>query len=90
MLYRYKIGKQRLKEIWGVNVVATPNALAGSIFLYEHPEARAENLMWALQNNFIHRTSMTVIPMGAMAEIDCGCAKFSILESGVAENEFGR
>ena len=46
--------------------------------------------MWALQNNFIHRTPMTVIPMGAMAEIDCGCAKFSILESGVAENEFGR
>ena len=64
MLYRYEIGKQRLEEIWGINVVAIPNALAGSIFLYEHPEARAENLMWALQNNFIHRTPMTVIPMG--------------------------
>ena len=32
MLYRYKIGKQRLEEIWGINVAATPNALAGSIF----------------------------------------------------------
>ena len=29
MLYRYEIGKQRLEEF---NAVATPNALAGSIF----------------------------------------------------------
>ena len=48
MLYRYEIGKQRLEDIWGVNVIPTPNALKGSQFLYEHPEARAEDLMWAL------------------------------------------
>ena len=54
MLYRYEIGKKRLEEIWSVNVVSTPNALAGSSFLYEHPEARAEDLMWALQNNEIN------------------------------------
>lgn len=33
--------------------------------------------------DFIHRTPMTVIPMGAKCEIDCDNARFSILESGV-------
>lgn len=54
MLYRYEIGKRRLEEIWGVHVITTPNALAGSKFLYEHPEARAEDLMWAMQNTEIN------------------------------------
>lgn len=54
MLYRYEIGKSRLEKIWDVNVVTTPYALAGSKFLYEHPEARAEDLMWALQNEDIN------------------------------------
>ena len=53
MLYRYEIGKQRLEEIWGVHVITTPNALAGSKFLYEHPEARGQDLMWAMQNKEI-------------------------------------
>ena len=50
MLYRYEIGRKRLEEIWGVHVVTAPHALAGSKFLYEYPEARAGDLMWALQN----------------------------------------
>jgi muramoyltetrapeptide carboxypeptidase LdcA involved in peptidoglycan recycling len=33
--------------------------------------------------DFGHRTPMTVLPIGAMAEIDCDAASFSILESGV-------
>ena len=33
---------------------------------------------------FVHRTPMTVIPMGAMAEIDCGRVTFTIMEAGVA------
>lgn len=53
MLYRYEIGKERLEKIWGVHVITTPNALAGSKFLYEHPEARAEDLMWAMRNKEI-------------------------------------
>ena len=50
MLYRYEIGKRRLEEIWGIHVITTPKALAGSSYLYEHPEARAEDLMWAMKN----------------------------------------
>ncbi len=54
MLYRYEVGKRRLEEIWGIHVILTPNALAGSNFLYEHPEARAEDLMWAMQDKKIN------------------------------------
>ncbi len=53
MLYRYELGRKRLEAVRGVHIVTTPNALAGSKFLYEHPEARAEDLMWALQNQEI-------------------------------------
>ncbi len=54
MLYRYEVGKRRLEKIWGIHVIPTPNALAGSNFLYEHPEARAEDLMWAMQDKKIN------------------------------------
>lgn len=50
MLARYETGKRRLEEIWGINAVPTPNALSGSRYLYEHPEVRASDLMWALRN----------------------------------------
>lgn len=50
MLPRYEVGKQRLEDIFRVKVIETPNALKGSTYLYEHPEKRGEDLMWALQN----------------------------------------
>lgn len=54
MLWRYESGKRRLEEIWGVHVIATPNALAGSDYLYRHPEVRAGDLMWAMQNQEVN------------------------------------
>lgn len=36
-----------------------------------------------LNVDFGHRTPMTILPIGAMAEIDCDKGTFSILESGV-------
>lgn len=53
MLPRYKIGKKRLEDLFGLNVIETPNALKGSSFLYEYPEKRAEDLMWALKDPLI-------------------------------------
>ena len=34
--------------------------------------------------DFIHRTPMTVIPVGAQMEIDCDVPKIEILEPGVS------
>lgn len=51
MRERYEIGKQRLKEIFGLNVIETPNCLKGNEFLYNNPKARAEDFIWALTNS---------------------------------------
>ncbi len=48
-------------------------------------EARREDIPVLSNVDFVHRTPMTVVPMGAMAEIDCSCAKFKIMEPGVVE-----
>lgn len=53
MLKRYETGKRRFEEIFGVRVIETPHALHGSAYLYEHPEKRAEDLMWALKDDSI-------------------------------------
>ena len=40
-------------------------------------------LMVIVENvDFIHRTPMTVLPAGALTEIDCDSNKITILESG--------
>ncbi len=49
MRWRYELGKKRLEECFGLHVVETPHALAGSDYLYQPPEARAEDLLWALK-----------------------------------------
>ena len=53
MISRYMLGKRRFERIFNVKVVETPNALKGSEYLYEHPEKRAEDLMWALRDDSI-------------------------------------
>lgn len=54
MLERYNIGKKRLINIFGLNVVEAPNSLKGNEYLYKNPKARADDLMWALENNSIN------------------------------------
>lgn len=46
-LHKYYLGKERLEEVFGLEVVAMPHALKGSSYLYEHPEKRAEDWMEA-------------------------------------------
>lgn len=54
MLKRFYIGKKRLEDIWGIQATPTPHALSGSDYLYRNPQARADDLMWALQNDEIN------------------------------------
>jgi len=51
--WRYDQGVKRLEEVFGLNVVAMPHSLKGSEYLYDHPEARAEDLNNAFQNDEI-------------------------------------
>lgn len=48
--WKYELGVQRLKEL-GLQVIAAPNSLKGEAFLKEHPEARAEDVMWAFEKS---------------------------------------
>ena len=50
---RYEIGKKRVEELFGLNVIEMPNSLKGSEYLDKHPEARAEDLMNAFKNKEI-------------------------------------
>lgn len=44
---RYQAGKQELEQGFGLTVVEMPHALADDQWLYQHPEARAKDLMQA-------------------------------------------
>lgn len=77
-LWRYRIGVQRLKNIFGLNVVAAPNSLKGSDYLEKNPQARAEDIMWAFENSNVKaiianvggNDSIKVVPY-----IDANCIK---------------
>ncbi|MUV37745.1 Muramoyltetrapeptide carboxypeptidase [Lentibacillus sp. JNUCC-1] len=51
--WRYDQGVERLRDVFGLDVVAMPNSLKGVDYLYEHPEARAEDLMQAFGDDNI-------------------------------------
>lgn len=46
-------------------------------------EAGREDMLILANVDFIHRTPMTILPVGAMAEMDCDNGRLSIIESGV-------
>ena len=48
--FRYEIGKQRLAEVFGLQVREYPTTLAGSEKVYRHPELRAQDLMAAFED----------------------------------------
>lgn len=50
---RYKAGKKQLENIFGLKVVETKNALKSSDWIYQNPEARANDLMEALEDKTI-------------------------------------
>jgi len=52
-LHRYQTGKSRLESEFGLNVVTMPNALKGIEYLYNHPQARAADLMAAFKDDSI-------------------------------------
>ena len=48
--WRYEQGIDRLRNVFGLEVVAMPNSLKGGDYLYENPQARAEDLMNAFKD----------------------------------------
>lgn len=53
LLWRYNLGKKRLQEQFGLEVIEMPNTLKGTDYLYRYPEKRAEDLMKAFSDSSI-------------------------------------
>ncbi|WP_066371312.1 S66 family peptidase [Neobacillus fumarioli] len=51
--WRYEQGVKRLEEIFGLQVIPMPNSLKGGDYLYQYPQARAEDLMTAFSDKSI-------------------------------------
>jgi|SRR5690625_2368899 len=51
--WRYNVGVERLEKVFGLKVIPMPNSLKGIDYLYEHPKARAEDLMEAFSDKKI-------------------------------------
>lgn len=49
-LHKYHLARERLERDYGLRVAAMPNALKGIDYLYQHPEARAQDLMDAFRD----------------------------------------
>lgn len=49
-VHKFYLAKERMKDLFGLDLVAMPNALKGIDFIYNHPEARAEDLMDAFKD----------------------------------------
>lgn len=48
--WRYEQGVKRLEEVFGLTIIPMPNSLKGSEFIYNNPQARAEDLMTAFKD----------------------------------------
>jgi len=57
---RYETGKRQFGETFGVRVIETPNALRDNAWLYDNPQARADDLHWALTNDQVNGIVSTI------------------------------
>jgi muramoyltetrapeptide carboxypeptidase LdcA involved in peptidoglycan recycling len=52
IIWKYYIGKKRLEDL-GLEVIPAPNSMKGEEYLKNNPQARAEDLIWAFENEDI-------------------------------------
>ena len=48
--WRYNQGKKRLEEVFGLHVVEMKHTLAGTDYVYNNPQSRAEDFMNAFRD----------------------------------------
>ncbi len=50
-MHRYEAGRRQAQAALGWNIIPAPNALRGEEYLYRNPQARADDLHWALESS---------------------------------------
>lgn len=53
ILWRYKQGKERLENVFGLKVIEMPHTLSGSEYVYSHPKERADDFMAAFKDDSV-------------------------------------
>ena len=53
LIHKYRIAESRLRNDFGLQVIAMPNALKGSEYIYANPQARANDLMEAFADTSV-------------------------------------
>ncbi|WP_293909455.1 S66 peptidase family protein [Deinococcus sp.] len=51
VMHRYEAGRRQIQTALGWTIIPAPNALRGADYLYRNPQARADDLYWALEND---------------------------------------
>jgi muramoyltetrapeptide carboxypeptidase LdcA involved in peptidoglycan recycling len=57
---RYRIGKKRLEEVFGLTVIETKHAMRDADWIYRNPQARAEDLMSAFSDSNVSAIIATI------------------------------
>ena len=50
--HRYAQGKKQLEEIFGLEVIETKNALKSAKWIYDNPQARAQDIVHFMELHF--------------------------------------
>jgi len=58
--YRFEVGKQRVESLFGLEVIPSQNALKSPEWIYNNPQARAQDLMEAFQDPSIKGIIATI------------------------------
>jgi muramoyltetrapeptide carboxypeptidase LdcA involved in peptidoglycan recycling len=58
--HRYEAGKRQFAETFGLTVIETPCALRDNAWLHDNPQARADDLHWALENDDVAGVVTTI------------------------------
>lgn len=75
--WKYQLGVKRLEQL-GLHVIAAPNSLKGSEYLSKHPQARAEDFIWAFENKQVNAILCNVggnDSINVISYIDAKCIK---------------
>jgi muramoyltetrapeptide carboxypeptidase LdcA involved in peptidoglycan recycling len=84
LLWRYNLGKQRLQEEFGLEVIEMPNTLKGTDYIYNHPEKRAEDLMAAFKDKTIDFDVIRDNPKVFIGYSDTTISHFMCLKAGIS------
>ena len=84
MLPKYRAAVNRIEKEFDIKIISAPNSLRGKEFLKKNPKAKADDLIWALENknvsgiisNIGGNDSIDILPFIDIKTIEANCKVF--------------